>query len=145
MVSRSPGNSRSTTPSTSSAASESISWVPTSDGLAAPPSSPVTIFVTAKPPAASIATTAMTPPTTLPLLRLPTVPAGTTVAVGGPSCSAKALSNPGNGGALEGGGSIPGDGGGMNPPVEGGGRNGRPAVGGASSRGGSNDVGSSLI
>src|SRR3954453_24034637 len=106
IISRSPGSNRSTTPSSSSCASESISRVPTSDGLDAPPSLPATILVTANPPAPSSATTAMRPPTFLPLLRFPVVPCGTTTAVGGPSCGEK------------------GGGGGRNPPLEGGGSNG---------------------
>ena len=98
-----------------------MSWVPTSDGLDAPPSSPAAIWVTAKPPAPSSATTAIRPPITFPLLRLPAVPAGTTVAIGGLSCGTNAFPNPGGGGGV---GCAKGDGGGMKPPAEGGGRKG---------------------
>ena len=87
--------------------------VPTSLGLAAPPSLPAMILVTAKPPAPSSATTATRPPTTLPLLRLPTLLAGTTVTIGG--ANEPPLGGPITGGPMIGGATRP-DGSNWMPP-----------------------------
>src|SRR5215212_9984924 len=115
-----------------------MSFVPTSVGLPAPPSSPATILLIANPPAPTSATTAIRPPTIFPVLRLPVEPVGTTVAVGSPSAPEKGGGPAGHGENGDARGGCTGGGGGC---TAGGGGGGDPAPG----LGGSKEMPSSLV